>query len=174
MIDLKRLRKEPHFFRNTLKRRNAPDTIDIILELDDKFRTLQNEIQLLQTERNKAAESISKKKENLDSIRAQGEFLKEQLQEKKKLLEEIELDLNERLSEVPNILLDDVPDGTSDKDNAEIKKWGNIEKFDFKPKQHFELLNELMDFETASKVSGSRFVRRVWKSKQLEQLAISL
>ena len=85
---------------------------------------------------------------------------KDQQAELEEQAKTLETELNDKLMGLPNLPYDDVPEGDSEDDNVEVRKWGEIPSFDFKPLEHFDIGEKLglMDFETAAKLSGARFV----------------
>jgi seryl-tRNA synthetase len=162
MHNIEFIRSNPDEFDQKMFRRGYQNKLsDKILELDQTIRNHKTELQELLTQKNNIAKEIGGAKsrgEDIQPILAKAENIKSQI----KAFEEntAEIELNELLSSLPNILADDVVDGDSEDDNVEIKKFGQIKKFDFKPKEHDILLEDLgfVDFETAAKVSGARFV----------------
>ena len=154
MHDIKYIRKETDFFLKKIKERNADVNLKSVLELDkinreliQKKEKLEQEKKIISQKQDKSqfsrSKEISKEIVNLD---------KDHLITKNKI--------ETVLSSLPNIALDDVPIGKDETSNKEIKKVGDINKFDFKPVSHDVLGKKLnlMDFDIASKTSGSRFV----------------
>src|SRR3990167_4352659 len=127
-----------------------PSIVDKVLELDVKRRKLIVEVEELRAKRNKVAEE-----KNIE----EGKKVKEELKAKEPQLESIEKEFEDILNQVPNIPLPQVPVGKSEKDNIEVRKWGEPKKFDFTPKDHLELGKSLgiLDFEAGAKVAGSQF-----------------
>lgn len=125
--------------------------IDRALSLDEKRRKLILEIEQLRARRNKIADEKKPSEE--------GKKIKEQLKDKEPEFEKIEDEYKLTLQQIPNLPLKDVPVGKDDKENKEVRKWGNIPKFDFKPKDHMQIGKDLgiLDFETGAKVSGANF-----------------
>ena len=165
MFDIKLIRDDPDAFDRALQTRGVEPIANQLIEIDEKRRTHINQLQVAQTRRNEASKEIGNAKASGDEKRASK--LISEIAESKKLIqiaEEEERNLNEELkeaqSEIPNIPLDDVPVGEDEDANVESHKWGSKPKFDFKPKEHFEIgeLLQCMDFETAGNISGSRFV----------------
>ena len=154
MHDIKIIRKNPDLFKKKLSERNISINLDTLLDLDKNNRNLiQNKEKL---EQEKKIISQKKDKELFDkskNISFEIDKLNRKQTEYKK---EIELIINS----LPNIALDDVPVGKDEKNNSEIGKYGDIKNFDFKTLSHDELGKKLnkMDFDSASKVSGARFV----------------
>ncbi len=162
MIDPKLLRQATGDVAANFARRGLSFDADAYLALEERRKTLQVDTENLRNERNTSSKSIGKAK-------AQGEDIAPLLAAVKDLgdkLESHEADLQSVLSELqsielglPNLLQDDVPDGTDDADNAEIRRWGEPTEFGFEPKDHLDLgvATGMLDFEAASKISGSRF-----------------
>ena len=154
MHNIKLLREKPDFFKKKFQDRNIKLNIDELLNLDKKNREIINKKEKLEQERkiiskNKDEEKFKKSKQISNEI--------------KKLetdIEVLKVSINKILHFLPNIALDDVPIGSDEKFNKELRKVGKIPNFKFKPKSHYEIgknLN-LMDFDVAAKTSGARFV----------------
>jgi len=163
MFDIKWIRDNPEAFDAGMKRRGLDGQSAAILAADAERRKVQTEAQEVQAERNKIAKQIGALKAKGEDASAvieevaQSKQRQAELEEQSKVLSD---KVDEMLSVLPNIPNDDVPDGETEDDNQELRKWGNIPSFDFEPRQHFEIGEDLglMDFETAAKISGSRFV----------------
>jgi len=163
MIDPKLLRQATADVAANLARRGFSFDTDGYLALEERRKALQVETEELRNERNTSSKSIG-------TAKAQGEDIAPLLDAVKELGEKLESNEAELLSVqtelrsielgLPNLLQDDVPDGNEEADNVEIRRWGEPPKFEFEPKDHIELGNAsgLLDFEAASKISGSRFV----------------
>jgi len=162
MIDPQLIRNDlDNVARQLLKRGFTLDTEQLIA-LEAQRKTVQVETQELQSERNTRSKSIGKAKasgEDIAPLLAEVAELGEKLKAGEARLAEIQSELNEILSGVPNIPHADVPEGKSEDDNVEIRRWGEPAQFDFEPKDHVDLgvAQGGMDFETASKLTGSRF-----------------
>ena len=154
MHDIKSIRKQPEFFAKKLKSRNIEADLNILLNLDKKYRELIQEKEKLEQEK----KIISKKQD--ESLFARSKEMSKKIEELKKSELKIKKEINLILSSLPNIALDEVPVGKDEKSNKEIKKIGEITKLDFKPLSHYEIGEKLnlMDFDIASKTSGARFV----------------
>jgi seryl-tRNA synthetase len=154
MHNIKDLRNNFEKFKKLIKNRNIDIDLDIILDLDKKNRELIQKKELLEKEK----KDISKTKDKTQFTKSKKisnkieKLLKKQTEYQKKL-ENI-------LSSLPNLPIEDVPIGKDESFNKEIDKFGEIPKFDFKPKSHFEIGNYLnmLDFDLATKTTGSRFV----------------
>ncbi len=163
MIDPKLLRQATADVATNLARRGFAFDTDGYLALEERRKALQVETEELRNERNTSSK-------NIGTAKAQGEDIAPLLDAVKELGEKLESNEAELLSVqtelrsielgLPNLLQDDVPDGKEEADNAEVRRWGEPTKFEFEPKDHIELGNAsgLLDFETASKISGTRFV----------------
>ena len=154
MHDIKSIRKQPEFFAKKLKSRNIEADLNILLNLDKKYRELIQEKEKLEQEK----KIISKKQD--ESLFAKSKEMSKKIEELEKSELKIKKEINLILSSLPNIALDEVPVGKDEKSNKEIKKIGEITKLDFKPLSHYEIGEKLnlMDFDIASKTSGARFV----------------
>ena len=163
MIDPKLLRQSTADVAKNLSRRGFDFDVDAYLALEERRKSLQVDTENLRNERNSSSKNIGKAK-------AQGEDIAPLLAAVKDLgdkLEENEVALQALLSELqsielglPNLLDDDVPDGHDEDDNVEVRRWGEPVEFDFEAKDHIEIGESLglLEFEAASKISGSRFV----------------
>jgi len=163
MHDLKSIRDDAELFDRGLARRGLGPIAQEILALDTARRTAQTELQELQSRRNDASRRIGQAKakgESAEPLMAEVAAAKERMgsleADERRVAEELE----RRLSALPNIPADDVPDGLDEHGNVEIRRWGAPPDLAFRPKQHFELGEQLglMDFERAAKLSGARFV----------------
>ena len=163
MIDPKLLRQDPVAVCKAAKRHNVDIDIKQFESLESKRKTLQEHTQMLQAKRNALAKQVGQAKskgENVDSLLKEAAQVAESVKKDEIALNEIQIALLNFQSGIPNVLHDSVPDGKSEKDNVEIRQWGTPKKFDFTPKDHVDLgaRDHLMDFEAASRLSGSRFV----------------
>ncbi len=161
MHDLNFIRENPSSFDESLKKRFLEPQSSIILDLDSKKRELLSKSQDLRSERKKLSSSFSKLNETeKSSIQEKVQNIKSKIDSLENDLAIIDKNLNEILSSIPNLPHQDVPVGEDETSNLVIKTVGEIPKFDFKPKPHFELGENLgmLDFEQAGKVSGTRFV----------------
>ena len=154
MHNLKEIRKDFDSFKKALEKRTTDIDIDKLKNLDLENREFIQKKELLEKEKKEISKSkdkslFAKSKEISLSI--------EKIDSQQKLVKD---DLDKILSNIPNIPHDDAPIGKDENDNIELKKNGKIPKFDFKPKSHYELGEKLnmLDFDLASKTTGSRFV----------------
>ncbi|KGK86398.1 MULTISPECIES: serine--tRNA ligase [unclassified Clostridium] len=181
MLDLKRIRNNPEEIKSALANRGEDfdvTTIDRILELDERRRQILVEVENLKNTRNQESAKVPKlKKEGKDvtEIMAEMKKLGEEIKGHDEELSKIDEELEYIMLRIPNIPNPAVPDGKSDEDNIEIRKWGEPTKFDFETKAHWDLgvnLN-LLDFERAGKVTGSRFTFYKGVGARLERAVIS-
>ncbi len=154
MHNIKDIRNNFDNFKNIIKSRNISIDLDQILDLDKSNRKLIQEKETLEQEK----KEISKKKDK--SLFAKSKKISEQILtiNKKQFL--IKNKLDDLLSTIPNLPLEDVPIGVDENFNEEILKYGTINKFNFNPKSHYELGENLkmLDFDLATKTTGARFV----------------
>lgn len=163
MLDPKRLRTELDEVAQQLKRRNFELDVDSIRALEERRKSAQTSTQELQNERNSRSKNIGQAKakgEDIAPLLAEVADLGDKLKVAEQELGEIQAALEAIALGVPNILDASVPDGLSEDDNVEIRRWGEPAAFDFEPKDHIDLgiPNNWMDFDAASKLTGSRFV----------------
>ena len=165
MHDIKLIRENPDDFDNGRLRRGLEPLSNELLRLDDIRKAAILELQKAQERRNAASKEIGIALKAGEGLRA-NELKVEvaEIKEKWESLEQAERDavaiLDDLLASLPNTPSNETPDGKDEHDNLEILKWGVIPSFDFKPKEHFEIGESLglMDFTTAAKLSGARFV----------------
>jgi seryl-tRNA synthetase len=165
MHDIKWIRDNPEAFDKALKRRGLEPLSKPLVALDEKRRTAILAAEQAQARRNAASKEIGEAKKNKDEARANalmaevGE-LKTTLPELETATKQFEDDLKRELSGIPNLPLDEVPDGADEHGNVEHHHFGAKRAYGFKPKEHVELGEGLgfMDFEAAAKMSGARFV----------------
>lgn len=176
MHDIKWIRENPAAFDAALTNRNKEPLSSSVLSLDERRRAEQTKLQELQAQSNAAAKAIGAamgKKDiaEADRLKASVADLKSQIQAAEAAQREIDAELNDLLSGLPNIPAADVPVGKDEADNVEIRRVGTPRSFNYAPKQHFELGEALglMDFETAARVSGARFVFLKGKLARLER-----
>jgi seryl-tRNA synthetase len=165
MHDLKWIRENPDALDRSLQRRGDEPVSARVLEIDSTRRTAQTRLQEMQERRNSASKQIGAamkdgRGEDAEALKAEVSALKDQMEQAETEERAVSGELNDILAGLPNILDDDVPEGSDEDDNRELRVVGDPPVFDFAPKPHFELGEALglMDFETASALSGSRFV----------------
>lgn len=150
MLDIKLIRDQSDLVRQgMLDKGHDPAVLNEAVKLDKQHRQLLVETENLRASRNKLTK---------DQIE-EGKKLKQQLKDLEPKLKEVEEKLMEKLNLIPNPPLPSAPKGKNEKDNVEVRKWGQPRKFDFTPKDHLELGTSLgiLDFAAGAKVSGSQF-----------------
>ncbi len=165
MFDIKWIRENAEAFDAGLTKRGLEALSGQLIALDEQRRANLTKLQDAQSRRNAASKEIGKAKGAKDEataakLMAEVAELKDVIASGEAAERELDEKLREALAVIPNTPRDDVPVGSDETGNVEVRKVGTPPKFDFAPKQHFEIGEALglMDFETASKVSGARFV----------------
>ncbi len=165
MHDIRAIRENPAAFDAALTRRGLPGLSSEILSLDEARRGLIKQAEEAQAEINR----LSKEAGAAKARGVEGDFqrLRTLVAERKAASEDyvkdadrLDKDLRDLLLTIPNLPLPDVPDGADEAGNVEIRRWGTPRSFDFTPVEHYEIagVKPGMDFETAAKLSGARFV----------------
>lgn len=154
MHNIKEIRTNIEGFKKSLQKRYLDLNVDVILELDEKNRKFIHDKENLEKEK----KEISKSKDK--TLFEKSKLISIEIDKISKLQSDIKNKLDNILSSIPNIPLDDVPLGKDESSNKEILQSGEIPKFSFKPKSHYELGEKLnmLDFDLATKTTGSRFV----------------
>jgi len=163
MFDPKWIRENPAAFDAGLDKRGMAPGSAAILDLDAGHRALVTALQELQTRRNEASKQIGAAKgrgEDAAAQIAEVAAIKAEMQATEQAAQDAQAALDKVLQGLPNLPADDVPVGADEAANVELRRHGTPPKFDFAPRQHFEIGEALglMDFEVAAKLSGSRFV----------------
>lgn len=165
MHDIKFIRDNAEAFDNGRRRRNLAPLSESLFVLDDERRVAIAALQAAQERRNAASKEIGLAMREKDAARAEAlkaevAKLKEDFPQLEQKEREASAALDKALSEIPNTPLEQVPEGKDEHDNVEVLLWGEPRKFDFTPKEHFDIGEglKLMDFESAAKLSGARFV----------------
>jgi len=162
MLDPKRLRSDLEGCAKQLARRGYHLEEATFKNLENQRKELQVQTQELQAERNSKSKAIGQAKakgEDAAPILAEVANLGDKLKTAETELQEIQQRLDDILLGIPNLPHESVPDGKDENDNVEIRRWGEPRQFDFEPKDHVDVGEQLggLDFETASKLTGSRF-----------------
>lgn len=165
MHDIRAIRDNPDAFDAAMAKRGITGASSEILAIDELRRGRISAAEAAQAERNSASKEVGAAKARGDE--EEFERLREVMAAKKDEITRLEAEakaedarLRDVLMGLPNTVYDDVPVGMDEDDNVEIRRWGEPREFDFAPKEHFEIegVKPGMDFETAAKLSGSRFV----------------
>ena len=178
MLELKFMRENVEMLKEVLKNRNNSIDMDAFVALDSKRREVLSEVENLKRERNNvSAEIASLKKEKKDAnhlIEKMG-GVSAKIKELDAELAEIDAELTHIQMTIPNVYHSSTPIGPDENHNVEIRKWGEPKKFDFEPKPHWEIGENLgiLDFERGAKLSGSRFVLYRGAAARLERALIN-
>lgn len=162
MIDLKLVRTETEKVKKALSRRKEVVDIDGLLELDSKRRELTYEVEQKKAQQNTVSKQIpalKKAGEDTTAIFEEMKNLSESIKETDEKIHELDEKIQTIMYSIPNIPNDTVPDGDTDEDNVEVRRFMEPTKFDFEPKAHWDLGADLgiLDPETAAKITGTRF-----------------
>ena len=164
MLELGFVRDNLPLIEEKLRQRGMKpaEALKDFFEVDAGRRRAITEVESSKARRNRASEEIAQLKKNKQDANAlieETKALREQIQEKEKLVEQLDNDLRQILGGLPNLPHESVPIGRSAEDNQEVRTWGQPPKLDFKPKPHWELGEELgvLDLKRAAKLAGARF-----------------
>ncbi len=165
MHDIRTIRENPESFDAGLARRGLSGMADKVLALDEERRAKIRAAEQALAERKAASKMVGAAKASGDEaeferLRALVAAKKDEIAKLEEQAREADARLNDLLMSLPNIPADDIPNGADENDNVEIKRWGNPRAFDFAPREHYEVAGAAkgLDFETAAKLSGARFV----------------
>lgn len=165
MHDIRAIRENPAAFDAALARRGDAPVSSDLLRLDESRRAKILAAETAQAEQNKASKEVGAAKGRGDEV--EFERLRALVAEKKAEIAQMQTEakdldalLTDQLARIANLPADDVPQGADENDNVEVNRWASPRNFDFDPKEHYEIpaVAAAMDFETAAKTSGSRFV----------------
>lgn len=179
MLDIKLFRNNLEIIKNSLeKRRYRQDILHELLNLDKKHRELLQEAEALKNKRNQVSADVAQLKKlgkPADQLIEEMRIVGDQIKSMDDQIREIDKKLNELLLTIPNIPHTSVPEGTSELDNIELRRFGKIPEFSFDAKPHWELAQnlEIIDFEAATKVTGSRFIFYKGLGAKLERALIN-
>jgi seryl-tRNA synthetase len=165
MHDIKWIRDNPDAFDRALARRGLPAEAKRLIEIDERRRAAIQKAEAALARRNTASREIGAAKKSNEEAAAQALFaevarLKAEIPQLEEEAKRASKELDDALAQIPNLPLDEVPDGKDTNDNVEHHRFGAKRDYGFQPEQHFDLGEALgqMDFETAAKLSGARFV----------------
>ena len=178
MLDIKRIRENPEEVKTALARRKETVDLDGVLRLDANRRELLFEVEQLKSKQNTVSKQIpALKKEGKDTapIFAEMKQLSDRVKEIDEKVRQIDEALTDSLMRIPNIPNPTVPDGDTDEDNVEIRRWGEPTSFAFEPKAHWDIGADLniVDPVSAAKVTGSRFTFYKGQGARLERSIIN-
>jgi seryl-tRNA synthetase len=162
MLDLAFVRDHLELVQEKLRQRGSSALLGDFYVIDMDRRAAITKAETLKAQRNKASEEIArlkKDKQDASALIEQTKELRERIAEAEKIAEEADARLRNILTGIPNLPADSVPVGKSADDNLEVRRWGKPPQFDFTPKPHWEIGEELgiLDLERAAKITGARF-----------------
>ncbi|WP_368502919.1 serine--tRNA ligase [Alkalihalophilus sp. As8PL] len=164
MLDVKRLRNDFAEIKEKLATRGEDISgLDRFGDLDEKRRAIIVEVEELKSRRNQVSQEVAqlkREKKDADHLIKETREVSERVKQLDEELRTIETELDDLLLTIPNVPHESTPIGKTEDDNVEARNWGEVRSFDFEPKPHWDLATDLgiLDFERASKVTGSRFV----------------
>lgn len=177
MLDIKLMRKEPERVAQAVGRRGKEIDMQPFLTADEKHREVITQIEELQSQRNAKSKEVGQRKRNgesADDLMAEVSAINEKIKVLDESKEALEKEVRDFVVSIPNMPADDIPDGGEDDYRVE-RVWGEPRKFDFEPKAHWDLGVDLdiLDFDRAAKVTGSRFTFYKGLAARLERAIIS-
>ncbi|MDI3525356.1 MAG: seryl-tRNA synthetase [Candidatus Atribacteria bacterium] len=177
MLDWKWAREHPEVVEESLRKRGMePELFRELVGIDERRRSLQQEVDALRAERNRLSKQIGQyKREGHDpsQLLAEVQEISEKVKELEILLKEVEEEWKAKLLLLPNLPHESVPVGRDEADNQEVKRWGEIPALTFQPRPHWEIGEGLgiIDFERAAKIASSRFAV-LWKAGAMLERAL--
>lgn len=177
MLDIKEMRRDPERVAKAVGRRGKEFDMKPFLEADEKRRQIIAKVEELQAQRNAKSKEVGQLKrngENADALMAEVSAIKEEIEKLEASKEDVDKFVTEFVASIPNMPKDDIPDGGEDDYHVE-RTWGTPREFDFEPKAHWELGEalDILDFNRAAKVTGSRFVFYKGLAARLERAVIA-
>lgn len=177
MLDIKLMRKEPERVAQAVGRRGKEIDMQPFLTADEKHREIIAQIEELQSQRNAKSKEVGQRKRNgesADDLMAEVSAINEKIKVLDESKDALEKEVRDFVVSIPNMPADDIPDGGEDDYRVECV-WGEPRKFDFEPKAHWDLGVDLdiLDFDRAAKVTGSRFTFYKGLAARLERAIIS-
>lgn len=181
MLDLKKLRSNTEEVKKALSNRGEDfdvNVIDEVIALDEERRKILVDVEALKKQRNEVSAEIPKRKkagEDVTEVMAEMREIGDKIKADDAKVAELNNKINYIMLRIPNIPNPAVPEGETDEDNVEIKRWGEPTKFNFEPKAHWDLGTDLdlLDFERGGKVAGSRFTVYKGMGARLERSIIN-
>ena len=181
MLDIKRIRENLEDIKKAMEIRGEKEfDLDAVVELDNQRRELLKEVEALKSEMNIEQKKIPQlmkegKKEEAEAEKVKLKELSEKIKGLDEKVKKVQEELQYRLLRIPNVPNVNVPQGDTDEDNVEIRKWGEPKQFDFDFKAHWDIGTNLgiLDFETGAKITGSRFTLYKDKGARLERSLVN-
>ena len=181
MLDIKRIRENLEDIKKAMEIRGEKEfDLDAVVELDNQRRELLKEVEVLKNEMNVEQKKIPQlmkegKKEEAEAEKVKLKELSDNIKALDEKVKKVQEELQYRLLRIPNVPNANVPQGDTDEDNVEIRKWGEPRNFDFDSKAHWDLGTDLgiLNFETAGKITGSRFTLYKGLGARLERSLVN-
>ncbi len=178
MLDIRAIRSNPEEIKRKLARRGGEFRIDEILKLDEERRNVIFEVEELKSRKNKVSEEVAKlkkAKQDAEAMVLEMREVSDRIKEMDDKVRGLDEEITNILMTIPNTPYDGIPDGLSSDDNLEIRKSGEPTKFEYDPKAHWDIGVDLniLDFETAGKVTGARFTFYRGLGARLERALIN-
>ncbi|EGT2202221.1 serine--tRNA ligase [Clostridioides difficile] len=179
MLDIKRIRENLDCIKKAMERRGEKAfNLDEVVKLDDERRKILQEVEVMKNKLNTASKNIPnliKEGKDIENEKIKLKDLSDKIKVIDQNLKEVEDKMEYLLMRIPNVPHPGVPQGETDDDNVEIRSWGETTNFDFESKAHWEIGTELgiLDFETASKITGSRFTLYKGLGARLERALLN-
>lgn len=178
MLDLEFIRNNPDRVKAAALNKGDKADIDGLLALDSEHRRILQQVESLRAQLNAATKEVAKLKRSgqpADSLIEENRALADRIRDLEAQRGAIAHQMEDLLIRVPNVPADDVPLGKSAADNVQVKSWGELRRFDFKPLAHWDLakMHNLIDFERAAKVAGSNFALFTGDGARLERALIN-
>ncbi|MBI2191301.1 MAG: serine--tRNA ligase [Planctomycetes bacterium] len=174
MLDLDFIRKNPERVKAAVSSKHQSADVAALLSFDERYRQLRAERDRRrheQTEKSKLVPQAKKRGEDVSALLAEMNVLKDRIQALEDEAKALEGPIRDILLQIPNVPAADVPPGSDSTGNVEVRRWGDPPKFSFKPKPHWDLCQGLglVDFERATKISGSGFIVYLGDGARLER-----
>lgn len=178
MLDVKFVRQNPEIVQEALRKRHVDIKLDRFLSLDENRRIALQKMEDMKAKNNKVSQEVGRMKkagEDASEVMAEMKELKVAIKEAEEEVRTIEGELQKEILYIPNIPHESVPEGNDDTENREERHWGEPRQFDFEPKPHWDLGENLniLDFERGAKVTGARFTFYRGMGARLERALIS-
>jgi len=177
MLDPRLLRQEPQLIRRALRERGIELDLDRVLELDERLRELTRLWEEAQHKRKSISQEIGRlmrQGEDVSSLKEEVRVLGERMEAAEKEKQSVQEQLQSLLLEIPNLPHESVPLGRDERDNLEIRQWGELPEFEFDPRPHWEIGEELgiLDFQRGAKLARTRFTLLAGAGARMERALI--
>ena len=174
MLDVKLLREQMDRVKERIGSRGEAIDWKELTAVDRRRREILAKMEKLKEKKNRLSGEIGKLKKSggdASALMAENEGLSEAIRKQEEPLRQIEKRFEDFMLVIPNLPHESVPKGSDARDNPEVKRWGDLPKFDFKPKNHWEIGEELgiLDFARAAKIAGARFALYQGQGAHLER-----